>query len=250
MTAGSMRDALAHPAWHVRTTRFARALASHLDLRPVELPWPGFGLDAALAVAPAALRSYRAPTTPVVVLNGRSATTQPPGGSSVICGVHDDDAACAAIAGALADALGLQLILVHAVRSFAPASHAFAALSGMTFPLRAGDGEDPAAGREIVNRAATAAGLGQPGPAEFRVMHGAPGPAIVATARRERAAFVVVSASRRARLQQALRGSTTGYLIRRCPRPVVVCPRDPAAALRLREALTPIPVRGPTHRWR
>jgi nucleotide-binding universal stress UspA family protein len=249
MTAGSMRDALAYPAWHAPTTGFARALASRLDLRPVELPWPGFGLDAALAVAPAALRSFRAPTTPVVVLNGRTATTRPPGGGTVVCGVHqDDDAACAAIAGALADALGLHLILVHAVRSTVPAWHAFAALSGMAFPLRPEDVEDPPAGRETVHRVATAAGLGQPGPAEIRVLHGAPGPTIVATARRERAALVVLSASTRGRLQRTLRGSTTGYLIRRSRRPIVVCPRDPAAAMRLREALAPIPARGRIHR--
>jgi nucleotide-binding universal stress UspA family protein len=233
-----MRDALLHPAWHAPTTAFARGLASRLDLRPVELLWPGCTIDAALAVVPAALRSYRAPPIPLVVLNRRTATTEPPVGGSVVCGVHDDDdAGCAAIAGALADALGLHLVLVHAMRSITPGSYAFAALSGMTFPLSQRDVEDPAVGREIVSRLATAAGLRRLGPAEIRVRRGPPGPAIVATARRERAALVVVGASTRGRLQQALHGSSTGCVIRRCRCPVVVCPRDPAAAMRLREAL-------------
>jgi hypothetical protein len=53
--------------------------------------------------------------------------------------------------------------------------------------------------------------------------------------------LVVVSASTRGRLQRALRGSATGYIFRHYSRPVVVCPREPAAAMRLREALAPLP---------
>ena len=64
-----MRDALAHPAWHAPTSRFARTLARRLDLRALELPWPGYPLDAALAVAPAGLKGHRAPAMPVIVLN-------------------------------------------------------------------------------------------------------------------------------------------------------------------------------------
>lgn len=242
-----MRDALAYPAWHAPTIRFARTLACWLDLRPLELPWPGCTVDAALAVAPAALKAHRAPAMPVIVLNRRSADSTLPCGASVVCGVQDDDdPACAAIAGALAHALGLRLILVHAAPYHPPAVPALAGLSGMTVPVPASDLGAPTAGREIIDRVVSAAGLGQPGSAQIRVMRGASGPTIVATARRERAAVVVVSASRRGRVQRALQGSTPGYLIRRCAHPVVVCPRDPATAMRLREALTRIPDRGRT----
>ena len=150
-----MRDAVVHPAWHAPSSGFARTLACRLDLRPVELPWPGCTVDAALAVAPAALKAHREPAMPIIVLNRRCAQrTMPSCGASVVC-----------------------------------------------------------------------------------VKRGAPGPTIAAAGRHQRASLVVVSVSTRGRLRQALRPSTTGYLIRRCERPVAVCPRDPAAAMRLREAL-------------
>lgn len=244
-----MRDALAHPGWHSPTTAFARGLASRLGLRALELPWPGYEIDAALAVAPVGLRSHRTPSTPVVVVNRHCPQPTQPRGTSILCGVQDDDdPACAAIAGALADSLRLQLILVHVVPSIAQAPLAFGAASGAIVPSTGRTVDDRAAGRDIVNRVARAAGLALPDTAGIRVMRGAPGPAMTAAARREAASLVVVSASTRDRLQRVLRGSTTAYLTRRCERPVVVCPRDPAAAMRLRAALAPNGERGRPNR--
>jgi nucleotide-binding universal stress UspA family protein len=237
-----MHDVIAYPGWHISATAFARDLAARLHLRPVDLPWLGPSLDAALAVAPVALRSSRAPTTPVVVLTRLAAATPQLQGASVVCGVQDDDdAACVAIAGALAKGLGLPLILVHVVPSLALARLASCAPTGIT-PLIAGRTlDDPAADLEPLERVRRAAGIRRPDTAALRLVRGAPGPALAATASREEASLVVVSASERGRLQRALLGSAAGYLLRRCKRPVVVCPRDPAAAMRLRAALTPLP---------
>jgi nucleotide-binding universal stress UspA family protein len=241
-TGDSMRDVIAYPGWHVSASAFARDLAAHLQLRSVDLPWLGPTVDAALAVAPVGLRSSRAATTPVVVLTRRAATATPQHAASVVCGVQDDDdAACVAIAGALAEGLGLPLILVHVVTSVAIPPLAFGAQSETIAPIAGRTGADPAAGPETLDRVARAAGLRRLDTGGFRLVRGTPGPTLAATVRREQASLVVVSRSKRGRLQQALLGSVAGYLLRRCERPVVVCPRDPAAAMRVRAALSPLP---------
>jgi len=235
-----MRDVIAHPGWHAPATALARDLAASLHLRPVDLPWPGPSVDAALAIAPVGLRSYRAPTTPVVVVTRRAAAMRLRHGAGVVCGVQDDDdAACGAIAGALAEGLGLPLILVHVLPPVALAPLAFGALTAVTAAITGRTVADHAVGRETLDRVTRAAGL-RPDDADARLMRGTPGPTLAATARREGSALVVVSASTRGRLRRALPGSAVAYLLRRCQRPVVVCPRDPAAAMRLREALTPL----------
>jgi hypothetical protein len=130
-----VRDVIAHPGWH-QPTAVARELAARRHLHPVDVPWLGPDVDAALVVAPVGLRTHRAPTTPVVVLTRSAAAGR---GASVVCGVQDDDdAACVAIAGALAEGFGLALILVHVVPSIAIARPAFAAPSGIPAPSPAG----------------------------------------------------------------------------------------------------------------
>jgi hypothetical protein len=65
-------------------------------------------------------------------------------------------------------------------------------------------------------------------------------------ARAEDAAFLVVCASVRPILVRALLGSATRHLARQLDRLLVVCPRDPRPAMRVREALSS----SPTHaRW-
>ena len=242
MSVSPVRDVIAHPEWHPPSTVLARELAARLHLRPVDVPWLGPGVDAALGVAPVAVRAYRAPTTPVVVLTRAAAARgrrRP--GVSIVCGLQDDDdAACVAIADALAGGLGLPLILVHVVPSVALAPLALAASSGMPAPITGRTVHDRAAARETVDRVACAAGVARPDTAGIRLTRGTPGPTLAATAKREGAALVVVSTSTRHRLQRALLGSATCYLLRRCERPVVVCPREPTAAMRLRAAITPL----------
>jgi hypothetical protein len=167
-----MRDVIAHPGWHAPATALAHELAGRLHLRPVDLPWPGPSVDAALAVAPVALRSYSAPTTPVVVIPRRAAAMRRRHGCNVVCGVQDDDdAACVAIAGALADALGLPLILVHVMPSVAPAPVALGAPIGLTAAIAGRTVADRANGRETLDRVTRAAGL-RPDGAEARLMRG------------------------------------------------------------------------------
>ena len=210
-----MRDAIAHPVSDFAATAVARELAARLDLRRLELPRPraAASLDAALAVAPVGLRLYRAPPIPVVVLTPAAAASPPLRGSSVVCGVDDDaDAAGVAIAGALAERLGFLLVLVHVWSK-----------------------DDRRDGRETVARVARAAGLDRPESVPVRLVRGAAGRTIAATARREGATLVVMCES------------ATGYLVRRCEHPVLVRPRNPAAARRLREALAPV---GNAQAWR
>jgi len=222
-----MRDAIAHPATDSAAAALARELATRLDLRRLELPRPRAAAspDAALAVAPVGLELYRAPRIPLVVLTPVAAASSPLAGSSVVCGVQDDaDAACVAIAGALATTLDLPLVLVHVE------------------PM-----DDHGDARETVARVTRAAGLDHPEGVAVRLLRGAPGRTLAATARREGATLVVVSESVRRLPKRALFVSATGYLVRRCERPVLVCPRDPAAAMRLRDALAPA---GDVQPWR
>jgi nucleotide-binding universal stress UspA family protein len=215
----AMRDVIVHPATDSAATALAIELAARLDLRRLELPRPraAASLHAALAVAPVGLALYRAPRIPLVVLTPVAAASPPLAGSSVVCGVQDDaDAACVAIAGALATTLGLALVLVHV-----------------------GPMDDDGDAREIVARVTRAAGIDRSEGVAVRLLRGAPGRTIAATARREGATLVVVSESVRRLPKRALFVSATGYLVRRCERPVLVCPRDPAAAMRLRAALAP-----------
>jgi membrane protein implicated in regulation of membrane protease activity/nucleotide-binding universal stress UspA family protein len=221
--------------------RLARELASRLRLRPLECRGRVPSVDAALAVAPVALRSYLAPTTPVVVLPRRAAAIRRHHGANVVCGVQDDnDAACVAIAGALADGLGLPLILVHVIPSVALAPVAFGA-PAITAHIAASTVADRANGRGTLERVTRAAGL-PPDGADARLMRGTPGPTIAATARREGSALVVVSASSRGRLQRALRGSATGYIVRHSSRPSssarATPPRPCACAMRSRRFRT------------
>jgi nucleotide-binding universal stress UspA family protein len=98
--------------------------------------------------------------------------------------------------------------------------------------------EARARARETIRRVATAGGVRDVGDALARVVRGTPGPTLVALGRSENAALVAVSASTRGPLVRTLMGSATGHLVRRCDRPVLVCPRDPASALRVREWLS------------
>jgi nucleotide-binding universal stress UspA family protein len=211
----TMSGAIVHPATDLAAAALARELAARLDLRSVELSGATASLDAALAIAPAGLGLYRAPRIPVVVLTRAAAALPPLRGSSLVCGVQDDaDAACVAIADALASKLELPLTIVHVVSK-----------------SEAGDS------RETVMTVARAAGLDRPEELPVRLLRGAPGRAIAVTARCQDAALVVVSESVRRLPKRAFVVSATGYLARRCRRPVLVCPRDPAAAMRVRAAL-------------
>ena len=92
-----------------------------------------------------------------------------------------------------------------------------------------------------------AAGLDRPERVPVHLLGGAPGRALAATARRDGATLVVVSESVRRLPKRALFGSATGHLVRRCRHPSLSAPANPAAAMRLRQALAPAVT---TQAWR
>jgi nucleotide-binding universal stress UspA family protein len=224
-----------------RSAAVAETLAAAFDL------WcaPRGGVDerhAALTVAEPSESRHHDPLTPVVVVPASARVRAGVSGRIVLCGVKDEsDAAAAATAGAIAHALGLGLVLAHVIpppAAAAPGPLAPPRVRGLTV-------EDRALAREMVGRVARVAGLDEQGTLARRVLRGTPGPTLVAVARAQDAALVVVSASVRPLLVRALLGSATRHLARRLDRLLVVCPRDPRPAMRLREALSS----SPTHAW-
>ena len=149
---------------------------------------------------------------------------------SIVCGVRDQrDTACAAAAGALADALDLQLVLVHVSQD---------PLAGLTRPLvlSAGGHHAPADAHEartMVGDLAQRAGRSAPGAARVRIVDGATGQGLCDTAVDERAALIAVGASRHGPMGSALRGSVARHVTRHADRPVLVFPQRPDPALRL-----------------
>jgi nucleotide-binding universal stress UspA family protein len=149
---------------------------------------------------------------------------------SIVCGVRDHrDTVCAAAAGALADALDLQLVLVHVSQD---------PLAGLTRPLVVGAGgyhaaPDAYGARTMVGDLAQRAGRSAPGAARMRILDGAAGQALCDTAADERAALIAVGASRHGPMGSALRASVARHVTRHADRPVIVIPHRPDPALRL-----------------
>lgn len=224
-----------------RSAAVAETLGAAFDL------WcaPRRGVEerhAALTVAEPSEHRHRDPSIPVVVVPTAARPRRGVCGRIVLCGVEDEtDAPAAATAGAIAHAVGLRLVLAHAIpppATVAPGPLAPPLVRGLTV-------EDRALAREMVGSVARAAGLPDAGTLAPRVLRGTPGPTLAAVARAQDAAFVVVSASVRPLLVRALLGSATHHLARRLDRLLLVCPRDPLPAMRLREALSS----SPTHAW-
>jgi nucleotide-binding universal stress UspA family protein len=232
-----MPDSVAHLRGHAGSAVFADALARRLELRRVALPGGGLA-DAAIAVAPTGHHRHRAPTLPIVILT-RSAAARPPlQGRSIVCAVRDEsDAPAAAIAAAVADGLGLPLLLMHVLAQL-PEAFPGAMVGAAVLPITV---EHTARATAMLDRLATAAALDESDVLERRVRHGPPGPTLLALARVDDAALVVVSASVRPWARRVLAPSVTAHLVRHCDRPVLVCPLDPAPALRVREALGNLP---------
>jgi nucleotide-binding universal stress UspA family protein len=190
--------------------------------------------DAALAVVPTSERRRGIPSLPVVVLGRRVAKTSELDGRLILCGVRDEaDAPAVATAGAIAETLGLPLLLIHVLslvrRVCVPGAAGFVGDYGFTV-------EDVSRATEEVDRLVHAAGLGE-ADADRQMARGVPGPALAALASSQAAAMVVVSTTARPWWSRALEPSVTGHLGRHCDRPVLVCPRHPAPAMRVREAL-------------
>ena len=226
-------DSIAHSCSHAGSAALAGDLARRLGLRATtfsrtEPP------DAALAVAPTSERRHGTPYVPVVVLGRRATTTSELDGRLILCGVRDEgDAPAVATAAAIAEILGLPLLLIHVLsvvrRVCIPGAVGLVGDHGFTV-------EDVSRATEQVDRLVHAAGIGE-ADADRQMARGVPGPTLAALAASQAAAMVVVSATARPWWSRALEPSVTGHLGRHCDRPVLVCPRHPAPAMRVREAL-------------
>jgi nucleotide-binding universal stress UspA family protein len=151
---------------------------------------------------------------------------------SVVCGVRDShDTASVVAAGALADALDLQLVLVHVCHD--PAANAPRPLVFPPGTFDAARPRDQAAVRALLGDVASRAGRSAPGAACLRVIDGAVGETLCRAGADERAALVALTASRRGPFASALLGSVARHVTRHADRPVLVCPRQPDPALRL-----------------
>jgi nucleotide-binding universal stress UspA family protein len=225
-------DTIVQLADDVESVAFADVLADQLSLRRIP-----FGATetagAALAVAPAAGRHLREVALPTVTFT-RSATARRLEGRTVICGARDEgDAPALAIADAIAHVLELPLLVVHVL----PAISAPAFPSWGVPPPHGPTRQDRLQAVAMLDRLADAAGVDVPCDGGSRVLCGAAAAELAALARSEDAALVVVGGTNRSRLRRALLPSAANLLARRCDRPVAVCPRDPVAAMRVREAL-------------
>jgi len=97
---------------------------------------------------------------------------------------------------------------------------------------------DLTAEEDRIRAVAHAAGVHGDHDTRFDVLRGGAGAALAAKAAADNAALLVLGVSRSHRIVRALVGSTTEYLLRSCPCPLVLCPDDPETALRLRLAAT------------
>jgi hypothetical protein len=228
-----LRLAIAHRAAHLEGAVLAAGLADRLGLPRVELERRAQGDGAVLVIARSGDDRHVDASSPVVVISPAAARRDLLRGRCIVCGIEGEgDAPAAAVAAALAEALRLALVLVHAVRRIGEQAPADVPARGHRSTVEA-----RARGRTILDGAATAAGLTDPDDGDRRVLAGRAGPALAAAARAHDAALVTISAAAGPEFVRGVPGSATGYLTRRCDRPLLVCPRDPLVAMDVREAL-------------
>jgi nucleotide-binding universal stress UspA family protein len=166
---------------------------------------------------------------PVVVVPRGRTTIDVPSGRSIVCGIGSvADTPCASAAGALADVLDLQLVLVHVTSqvSVAPLAAPYAPAAPAT-----GLVHDQLAARELLGEIARRAGRAAPGASCPRLAQGRGADELCRVGGDERAVLIAVTASRAGRLSAAVRGSVTRDLLRQADRLVFVWPRQPNPAL-------------------
>jgi nucleotide-binding universal stress UspA family protein len=169
---------------------------------------------------------------PVVVVGQRCSTADLSAVQSIVCGVRDaSDVSCVAAAGALSDALDLQLVLVHVWEQTQPRTVGPLLVPAPTFAEATP--QDRAAARELLSDVARRADRTAPGAACPRVIEGPPGQLLCAAGRDHRAAMIALTAPRRGPFVTALLGSAARHVIRHADRPVLVCHRDLDPALDL-----------------
>lgn len=167
---------------------------------------------------------------PIVVVPRHA--TQLQGLRSVVCGIRDrGDTTCVAAAGALADALDLQLVLIH-VQGVEPVGGAGTPFSPPGALVHA-PADSRAAVRELLGEVASRAGRSAAGAASLRVLDGPAGETLCRAGIDQHAAILAVRASRHGAFSSAVFGSVARHVTRRADRPVLVCPRRPDPTLQL-----------------
>ena len=148
------------------------------------------------------------------------------GSGVVVCGVDDSTAArqAARVARAVAKALGVEVVLVHAVPTMIPPG-----TSGVPRGPAELAGVEHRAAEEFLATLAFDEGLGD---AERRVAFGSQADAIRDVADEVDAALVVVGTRRRGALRSALAGSVSRDLKADSSRPVLIVPTGTRVALR------------------
>jgi nucleotide-binding universal stress UspA family protein len=149
------------------------------------------------------------------------------GSGVVVCGVDDSTAArqAARVARAVAEALGVEVVLVHAVPTMIPPG-----MSAIPRGPAELAGAEHRAAEEFLATLAFDEGLG--GAAERRVAFGSQADAIRDAADEVNAALVVVGTRRRGALRSALAGSVSLDLKADSSRPVLIVPTGTRVALR------------------
>jgi nucleotide-binding universal stress UspA family protein len=166
---------------------------------------------------------------PVVVVPRNRASVDLLSTRSIVCGVRSvANTRCVMAAGALADALDLQLVLAHV------SSHVNVPVAGGANVPAASSiqlAQDRADARELLGDVARRAGRAAPGASCPRLASGTAADEHCRLASDERAALIAVTASGAGRLASAIRGSVARDLVRQADCPVLVWPRQPDSAL-------------------
>jgi nucleotide-binding universal stress UspA family protein len=225
------RDVIAHPQGDAA----AAMLASRLAVRfgPTAVTATGEPpRDAPLCVASAPHRWHRDADAPVILVTDAARDREALSGHAVLCAARDErDASVVALADVFARALELPLVIARVV----PEDTVMVSVpDGVPVYFRLAE-RDPAAERFRVRSIVAEAGIDFTGDDMIAVLTGEVGSALASEVGKADAALLVVGPSRSRRLKRALFGSDVDELLRRCACPLVICPDDPTAGMRLRE---------------
>jgi nucleotide-binding universal stress UspA family protein len=167
---------------------------------------------------------------PVVVVPQHCVGADLSGVRSIVCSVRNgSDVISVAATGALADALDLQLVLVHVWDQ--PQLNTVGPLFVPPAACAEATPQDRAAARELLGAVARRAGRTAPGTACPRIIEGPPGELLCGAGRDHGAALIAVTASLRGPLASAVLGGAARHVIRHADRPVLLCPTDLHRAL-------------------
>jgi nucleotide-binding universal stress UspA family protein len=182
-------------------------------------------------VATASHRWHRDAAVPVVVVPDAARDREALAGEAVLCGARDErDVPAVRLPDVLARALGPPLVLARVV----PADAIVVVGDGYPVPFLT-EQRDPLADRFRVRAIVAEAGIDFTGDQMIRVLTGEVGSALASEVVAADAAVLVAGRSRSRGLKRLVLGSDADELLRRCARPLVICPDEPTAQTGLGE---------------